>query len=116
MDVYDEILKICKRDYEDYYEMNSSYSIFYHLISILGRTETNSWVRGCYESSHNMGEFLYIIHKSLRQGDIYSVDIVKDGNTINGHLDMIVYSLINVSRTPNEIFSKIYNLLDGEKV
>ena len=76
----------------------SEFSMFRHLIELLGEDKLTQWIDSYYEESDNVEDFVCSLHKSLRQTDVFE----------NGHLDMLLYNLMIISVVPEEVFEELY--------
>jgi hypothetical protein len=83
----------------------SIYSMFRHLIELLGEENTQDWIVGHFDHCDDVNDFIYSLHKSLRQTDVYD----------NGHLDMLLYNLMSISDVPGDVLRLLYKELSKEK-
>lgn len=124
-DIYDRILAVCERGEGSLmFDDAPFYSMFRHLIIIMGEDMVKDWINGCIEYFTENGgkgvERLFpLLHKNFRQLDMYEgfvnskhkedyfkreeaeINERKLGPSgIDGNLDMLMYHLINASNIP----------------
>ena len=99
---YKRIQELCMRGIKNNMELGEEYSMFRHLIEILGEDNTNSWLQGSYDFVQDKNHFCFSLHKSLRQTDVF------EQPEISGNLDMLLYNLIHISEVPFKVFERVY--------
>jgi len=97
MNYFEGILKYIKFDEKNRpYNIGCEYGILRHLIELMGEEHFNLSFKYCFiEDDRKFEVGFYMFHKSMRNTDFFEI--------CEGHLDMIFWNFVHVSRIPERV-------------